>query len=127
MEVAAAAARTAGLDGADDFVDESVCALPAPLDTEGSICFRRRRRRRLGCIEFIGYSIYRFLEEVYPLWARLLLCGCGKERPLPVAVLNLGSYNDLLGWILDIGHPSAMIRKYALVIIYRPDSNLNLV
>eukprot|EP00956_Cyclotella_meneghiniana_P018707 scaffold31391_cov75-Cyclotella_meneghiniana.AAC.2 len=88
---AAAAARTAGLDGADDFVDESVCAAPAPLDTEGSIRFRRRRS---GCIEYIGYSISRFLEEVYPLWPRLLLCGCGKERPLPVAVLNLGSYND---------------------------------
>ena len=102
MEAAAAAARTAGLDGADDFVDVPVCAAPAPLDTEGSIRFRRRRRRRSGCIEYIGYSISRVKEEVYPLWPRLLLCGCGKERPLPVAVLNLGSYNDLLGWILDI-------------------------
>eukprot|EP00956_Cyclotella_meneghiniana_P028227 scaffold65021_cov87-Cyclotella_meneghiniana.AAC.14 len=104
MEAAAAAARTEGLEGVDDSVGESVLAPPAPLDTEGSIRFRRRRRRRSGYIEYIGYSISRFMEEVYPLWPRLLLCGCGKERLLPVAVavFKLGSYNDLLGWILDI-------------------------
>eukprot|EP00956_Cyclotella_meneghiniana_P017174 scaffold27740_cov66-Cyclotella_meneghiniana.AAC.1 len=63
MEAAAAAARTAGLEGADDFVGGSYSVAPAPLDTEGSIRFRRRRRRRSGRIEYIGYSISRVKEE----------------------------------------------------------------
>eukprot|EP00956_Cyclotella_meneghiniana_P007750 scaffold10339_cov41-Cyclotella_meneghiniana.AAC.6 len=86
MEAAAAAARTAGLDGADDFVDVPVCAAPAPLDTEGSIRFRRRRRRRSGCIEYIGYSISRLL-----FWKRFTPYGPGccsadveKKGPCPL-------------------------------------------
>eukprot|EP00956_Cyclotella_meneghiniana_P036465 scaffold126104_cov52-Cyclotella_meneghiniana.AAC.3 len=62
-----------------------------PIDTEGSIRFRCRRRRRSGLIEYTVYSISRTMEEVNPLWPRLLLCGCGKERLLPIAVLYLGS------------------------------------
>eukprot|EP00956_Cyclotella_meneghiniana_P011985 scaffold16961_cov56-Cyclotella_meneghiniana.AAC.1 len=123
-----AAARTAGLEGADDFVGGSYSVAPAPLDTQGSIRFRRRRRRRSGCIEYIGYSISRVKEEVYPLWPRLLLCGCGKERLLPVAVLKLGSYNDLLGWILDIEGPSNKHNEkihgfFALQLTHDPSSS----
>jgi hypothetical protein len=102
MEAASVAARSAGVEGSDAFAGDTFAAPPVPVDTEGSIRFRRRRRRRSGVIEYTGYSISRSMEEVDPLWPRLLLCGCGKERLLPVAVLNIGSFNDLLGWILDI-------------------------
>ena len=104
IEAASAAVRNACVEGSDAFAGDTFAAPPVPVDTEGSIRFRRRRRRRSGVIEYTGYSISRSMEEVDPLWPRLLLCGCGKERLLPVAGLNLGSFNDLLGWILDIGY-----------------------
>ena len=91
MEAASAAARNAGLDGADDLYSNTFHNPLPPIDTEGSIRFRRRRRRRSGLIEYTVYSISRTMEEVNPLWPRLLLCGCGKERLLPIAVLYLGS------------------------------------
>ena len=91
MEAASAAARTAGLEGADDLYNNTFHNLSPPIDTEGSIHFRRHRRRRSGLIEYTGYSSSRTMEEVNPLWPRLLLCGCGKERLLPIAVLYLGS------------------------------------
>ena len=91
MEAASAAARNAGVEGSDAFAGDTFAAPPVPVDTEGSIRFRRRRRRRSGVIEYTGYSISRSMEEVDPLWPRLLLCGCGKERLLPIAVLYLGS------------------------------------
>ena len=102
MEAASAAARTAGMEGDDEFAGDTFPAPPAlVLDTEGSIRFRRRRRRCSGLIEYICYSISQTMEEANPLWPRprprLVLCGCGKERLLPVAVLYLGSFNDLLG------------------------------
>lgn len=101
MEAASAAARDAGREGIDEAAGNSFPVPPAPVDTEGSIRFRRRRRRQSGIIEYNGYSISQITEEVNPLWPRLLLCGCGKERRLPIAILYLGSFNDLLGWILD--------------------------
>ena len=103
MEAASAAARDAGREGIDEAAGNSFPVPPAPVDTEGSIRFRRRRCRQSGIIEYNGYSISQITEEVNPLWPRLLLCGCGKERRLPIAVLYLGSFNDLLGWIVDIG------------------------
>ena len=108
MEAASAAARDAGREEVDESDSATFPFPPAPVDTEGSIRFRRRRRRRSGLIEYTGYSISQITEEVNPLWPRLLLCGCGKERLLPIAVLNLGSFNDLLGWILDIDSTSCL-------------------
>ena len=80
MEAASAAARNAGLDGADDLYSNTFHNPLPPINTEGSIRFRRRRRRRSGVIEYTGYSISRHLEEVNPLWPRLLLCGMWKRK-----------------------------------------------
>eukprot|EP00956_Cyclotella_meneghiniana_P009765 scaffold13538_cov72-Cyclotella_meneghiniana.AAC.7 len=76
MEAASAAARTAGLEGADDLYNNTFhnLNLSPPIDTEGSIHFRRHRRRRSGLIEYTGYSSSRTMEEVNPLWPRLLIC-----------------------------------------------------
>jgi hypothetical protein len=75
--------------------------LDAPVDTEGSIRFRRCRRRQCGLIDPSVGSSSQDWKRINPLWPRLLLCVRGKERQLSVALL-CKVVNDLLGWILDI-------------------------
>ena len=67
MEAASAAARNSGIEESDDFAGDTFPAPPAPVDTAGSIRFRRCRRRWSGLIEYIGYSISLTMEEVNPL------------------------------------------------------------
>jgi hypothetical protein len=75
--------------------------LEAPVDTEGSIRFRRCRRRQCGVIEPNVGSSSQDWKRIDPLWPRLLLWVRGKERQLSVALL-CKVVNHLLGWILDI-------------------------
>ena len=67
MEAASAAARDAGIDGSDAFAGDTFPTPTVPVDTDGSIRFHRRRRRRSGLIEYTGYSISLTMEEVDPL------------------------------------------------------------
>ena len=101
MDAACCAARFADGDYTDAILEGT--QLEAPVDTEGSIRFRRRRRhgRHCGAIEPNVGSNSQNRTRLDPLWPRLLLCVRGKERQLSVALL-CKVVNDLLGWILDI-------------------------
>jgi hypothetical protein len=99
MDAARCAARYADGDYTDVILEEP--RLDTPVDTEGSIRFRRRRRRQCGSIDPLVGSSSRIWMRLNPLWPRLLLCVRGKERPLSVTLL-CRIVNDLLGWILDM-------------------------
>jgi hypothetical protein len=66
MDAACCAARYAGADYTDTILDEPDPLLTPPVDTEGSIRFRRRCRRRSGVIEHIAVQFPRSEEEVIP-------------------------------------------------------------
>lgn len=57
VDAARCAARYADADYTDTILDAPDPLLAPPIDTEGSIRFRRRRRRRSGVIEHIDCSI----------------------------------------------------------------------
>jgi hypothetical protein len=101
MDAARCAARYADGDYTDAILEGTY--LEAPVDTEGSIRFRRHRCRGQQCetIEPNVGSNSQDRKRLDPLWPRLMLCVRGKERQLSVALL-CKVVNDLLGWILDI-------------------------
>jgi hypothetical protein len=103
MDAARCAARYADGDYTDAILEEP--RLATPIDTEGSIRFRRRRRRQRGLIDPTVGSSSQNWKRFEPLWPRLLLCVRGKERLLSVALLSK-VVNNLLGWILDIHYRS---------------------
>jgi hypothetical protein len=66
MEAARAAACHVTRDELDGDLDEKYGSIPMPVDTEGSIRFRRRRRRQSGIIEYSVYSISRIGRGTTP-------------------------------------------------------------
>ena len=101
MDAARCAARYADGDYTDVILEEPRIEAPVDTEAEGSIRFRRRRRRQCGLIEPSVGSSSQTWKRFESLWPRLLLCVRGKERLLSVALLRK-VVNDLLGWILDI-------------------------
>jgi hypothetical protein len=69
MEAARAAASYAASAETDDISPESSPWMPVPVDTEGSIRFRRRRRRRSGIIEHTVVQLPRSWKRILPLMA----------------------------------------------------------
>lgn len=70
MEAARAAARYESREDINDGIDDQYHSLPSQVDTEGSIRFRRRRRRRSGVIKHSVCLISQIWKRFCSLWPR---------------------------------------------------------
>ena len=105
MEAATAAAQYEKLEMRRNRISTRMARQDPVIDTEGSIRFRRRRRRFSGCIGFTVSSISQLDKRSFLLRPRLLLCVVhGKERRGLAYVVLLKCSANLLGgyWILMV-------------------------